>query len=58
MLLWDSAVNVVAIAKEKNLLDAMLNNIINSQAKITLEHERQRVILGICEVLVMANKPQ
>lgn len=48
---------MINLAQQSNLLETLCLHIINSKSKIVEEHQRQRLIFGICEILLLKNKP-
>lgn len=58
LFLWNNVEKTLALAQSNNLLSPMILCILASQPKIKYEHERQRVILGISELLSSSHKHQ
>jgi hypothetical protein len=57
VFLWNCPAKTIALAQSANLIEPMLACILHSEAKLKMEHERQRVILGLSELLTLNNKP-
>ena len=57
VLLWNSPEHIIALAQQNNLMNTILEQIFSSQTKIVEEHQRQRIIFGLCELFMLKNKP-
>lgn len=51
VFLWNCPSKTIALAQSNNLLDSMILCILQSESRLKMEHERQRVILGLSELL-------
>ena len=57
VLLWNSPEYIITLAQQDNLLNPLCVNIVNCEPKIKEEHQRQRIIFGLCELMLMREKP-
>lgn len=58
MLLWLAPTQVLNLAHKDNILSIFLRELISYHNKYEMEHERARVILGLCSLLSLPEKPQ